>query len=116
MLSHQPTEEKTMAVLETDPWIGKYVLVRCRDAGAHAGTLVSRIDRQCELKDSRRLWYWKAANKGVTLSGVATEGVDHKDSKIGAKVDILLTENCEIIDCTDQAAQSIQQAPVHEAR
>jgi hypothetical protein len=98
-----------------DTWIGKYVIVRCRDAGVHAGTLVSRDDRACELKDSRRLWYWKPANKGAFLSGVATEGL-HSDSKVGAPVDIVLTENCEIIGCTEKAAKSIAEAPSHAGR
>lgn len=99
-----------------DDWIGKYVIVRCRDAGVHAGILKSRDGRQCELTGSRRLWYWKPANKAAFLSGVATEGLDHKASKIGAAIDILLTENCEVIACTDTAAQSITQAPNYAPR
>lgn len=102
--------------VQADNWIGKYVVVRCRDAGVHAGILQSRTDRACELKESRRLWYWKAANKAAFLSGVATEGLDHGVSKVGAPVDILLTENCEIIACTDAAAESIAGAPNYEPR
>lgn len=99
-----------------DTWIGKYVIVRCRDAGVHAGVLKSRNGRACELTGSRRLWYWKPANKAAFLSGVATEGLDHKASKVGAAIDLLLTENCEIIACTDQAEQSIAGAPNHVPR
>ena len=105
-----------MADTATDPWIGKYVIVRCRDAGVHAGVLKSREDRSCELTESRRLWYWKPANKAAFLSGVATEGLDHKASKVGVPIDLILSENCEIIACTDQATQSIQQAPNYEPR
>jgi hypothetical protein len=101
----------------SDPWIGKYVIVRCRDAGVHAGTLKSREGRQCELTDSRRLWRWRVnGNKGITLSDVATVGLDTKDSKIGAPVTILLTEDCEIIECTPEAAENIAQFPTHEPR
>ena len=96
-----------------DPWIGKYVIVRCRDAGVHAGTLKSRTERECELTGSRRLWYWKAGKGSAFLSGVATHGLG-KGSKIGAPVDILLTENCEIIACTDEAAASIIGQPDYE--
>lgn len=113
---HQPAKENPMADTEADPWIGKYVVVRTREAGVHAGFLKSRQDRICELTESRRLWYWKVANNGAFLSGVATEGLDHKQSKVGAPIDILLTENCEIIACSEKAAQSIAQAPVYEAR
>lgn len=97
-----------------DNWIGKYVIVRCRDAGVHAGILKSRSERSCELTESRRLWYWKVDKGGAFLSGIATLGL-HKSSKVGAPVDILLTENCEIIACNDVAAASIQGAPVYEA-
>lgn len=93
--------------------IGKYVIVRCRDAGVHAGTLVSTNGRECVLSDSRRLWYWKPANDASFLSGVASEGL-HEDSKVGAPVDIHLTENCEIILCNAQSAKSIMEAKNHE--
>ena len=87
--------------------IGKYVIVRCRDAGVHAGVLVSSNGRSCSLAESRRLWYWKPANGAAFLSGVATEGLD-SSSKVGAPVDIDLTENCEIIACTQKASESIR--------
>lgn len=95
------------------PFIGKYVIVRCKDAGVHAGFLRSTSGRSCVLAESRRLWYWKPANGAAFLSGVATEGL-HKDSKVGAAVQIQLTENCEIIVCTDDASKSIQGAPNYE--
>ena len=93
--------------------IGKTVIVRCRDAGVHAGTLESHNGRECVLSQARRLWYWKPANGAAFLSGVAAEGL-HKDSKIGAPVRIHLTENCEIIACSAKAAVSILEAPSYE--
>ena len=93
--------------------VGKYVIVRCRDAGVHAGYLESHNGRECVLGDARRLWYWKPANGAAFLSGVAVEGL-HEDSKIGAPINVHLTENCEIIRCTDAAAESIKGAPNHE--
>ena len=88
-----------------------YVIVRCRDAGVHAGVLESYEGRGCELSESRRLWYWKPA-KGAFLSAVATLGLDHGASKIGRAVSrIVLTENCEIIECSAEAAESIRSAP-----
>lgn len=99
-----------------DDLTGKYVVVRSRDAGVHAGILASRDGRECSLTASRRLWYWKVANKGAFLSGVATEGLDHGQSKVGAPVDIVLTETCEIIPCNEKAASSIADAPTYVAR
>lgn len=92
--------------------IGKYVIVRCRDAGVHAGVLVSVSDRSASLSSARRLWYWRVPEGAPSfLSGVATDGLDHADSKVGTPVDIDLTETCEVILCTDKAEQSIRSAP-----
>ena len=88
--------------------VGEYVIVRCRDAGVHAGVLESHHGREAVLTESRRLWFWKPANNAAFLSGVAEEGL-HEDSKIGTTVSkIHLTEDCEIILCSDKAAQSIR--------
>ena len=93
---------------------GKYVIVRCKDAGVHAGVLVSHSGRECVLKDSRRLWYWKPANGQKYLSGVATAGLDSA-SKIGAPLSTLyLSENCEIIECSPEAEKSIRGAKTDE--
>lgn len=90
--------------------IGKYVIVRCRDAGVHSGVLESAEGRACVLTESRRLWYWKPA-KGAFLSAVAVDGVS-LESKIGKAVPrIALTENCEIIECSEAAAESLRAAP-----
>ncbi len=91
--------------------IGQYVIVRCRDAGVHAGILESHYNRECVLTNSRRLWYWKPANKKKFLSGVAMFGLDPV-SKISCVVDrVHLTENCEILLCTEVARQSIESIP-----
>jgi len=92
--------------------IGKYVIVRCRDAGVHAGILEAYNGRQCLLKEARRLWYFKPANGAAFLSGVATEGL-HSDSKVGAPIAVHLTENCEIILCSEKAASSIAGADTY---
>lgn len=93
--------------------IGSYVIVRCKDAGIHAGELVSHNGRECFLRDARRLWYWKPAAGAAFLSGVAVEGLD-KASKVGLPTDTLLTENCEILRCSPGAEQSIRGAVSYE--
>lgn len=86
--------------------IGKYVIVRCRDAGVHAGVLIANEGRECVLESARRLWYWKPA-RGAFLSAVAETGL-HAYSKVGMRQRrIHLTENCEIALCSDEAAASI---------
>ena len=105
-----------MTTITDNGMIGRYVIVRCRDAGVHAGVLVSHAGRECVLIEARRLWYWRPANKAAFLSGVATEGL-HADSKIGATVErIHLTENCEIIACSDGATASIRGAKSHAGK
>ena len=97
-----------------DTILGECVIVRCKDAGVHVGTLVAKNGRECELYNSRRLWYFECADKGFTLSGVALHGVTG-DSKIAEAVDtIVLTEVCEIIPCTDKSKRSIASFPAHE--
>ena len=96
--------------------IGKYVIVRCRDAGVHTGFLESYNGREAVLTQSRRLWYWKPADNQKYLSGVAVAGL-HPDSKVGAKLDrIHLTETCEIIQVNPDAVSKISGAKVDEAK
>ena len=89
--------------------IGKYVIVRCRDAGVHAGVLKANNEREALLDEARRLWRWRVP-KGSNdfLSGVATDGLAD-DCKIGAPITVHLTETCEIIACTSTAEKSIRE-------
>jgi len=90
---------------------GAYVIVRCRDAGVHAGQLVEIEGRMALLKRARRLWYWRVAGERDYLSGVAVDGV-HPTSRIGCEVPrLLLTETCEVMLVSEAAAQTIQEAP-----
>ena len=114
-------EKLLMALLSDDSeqpssqeLIGEYVIVRCRDAGVHAGTLQSYSGREVVLTNSRRLWYWKAKS-GHTLSAVAEYGITD-ESKISPAVSkIVLTEACEIIETTDGSGRSIRYAKIHNS-
>lgn len=88
------------------PFVGKYCIARCYAAGVHAGEVVSVDGENVILKNSRRLWSWKA-NDGVALSGVAQTGI-----KSGCKVDVInpihyLTGVCELIPATDKVKGQI---------
>jgi hypothetical protein len=88
------------------PFVGRYVLCRCYSAGVHTGELVSLNGDQAILRNSRRLWSWKA-QAGVALSGVAQNGMAS-----GCKVDtenseIALTGVIEVIPCSQAAKESI---------
>jgi hypothetical protein len=87
------------------PAVGRYVIVRCRDAGVHAGVLTFAEGREAHLRDARRLWQWTAAG-GVALSGLAVYGLS------SGKIDVIvseqyLQETCEIIPCTEISRDSI---------
>ena len=87
--------------------VAKPVVVRTQSAGAHFGYLVSHNGKEVKQPRSRRLWRWFGA---WTLSEVATAGIDVSKSRVGAPVDIVLTEAIEIIDCTPAAVDSLETA------
>ena len=95
--------------------IGEYVIVRCRDAGVHAGILVDYEGRNVTLRNSRRLWYWVCAERQHSLSGVAAVGIDQGKSKIPAVIPTLvLPEACEIIQTSKKCRRSIEGVPIYE--
>jgi hypothetical protein len=93
-----------------NPMIGQYCIARCYSAGVHAGEVVSVDGENVVLKDSRRLWSWKAKD-GVALSGVAQTGLTSEKSKVDVvNPAIYLTGVCELIPCSTQAKESIHAA------
>jgi ferredoxin-fold anticodon binding domain-containing protein len=89
------------------PFIGKYCIARCYSAGVHAGVVVSVEGENVTLKDSVRLWSWRAT-EGLALSGVAQNGLDKSMSKLDVvNPEIFLTGVCELIPCTQKARESI---------
>lgn len=88
------------------PFIGKYVIARCYAAGVHAGEVVSADGENVILKNSRRLWSWKAKD-GVALSGVAQNGLKSEGKVDTVNPEIALTGVCELIPCSVKARESI---------
>lgn len=93
---------------------GKKCIVRTQSAGVHYGEISEKSGKEVILKNSRRLWYWKTANSGISLSEVAIAGV-HKDSKICASVDFIWLEAIEIIPCTKEVIKNIEAANEYKA-
>lgn len=74
---------------------GSKVLIRTHSAGVHFGTLIHREGQEVHLSNARRLWSWNGA---LSLSEVASKGVDLKSSKISVPLDeIILPQAIEII-------------------
>ncbi len=90
--------------------IGQYCIARCYAAGVHSGEVVSVDGENVVLKNSRRLWSWKAKD-GLALSGVAQFGLTAEQSKLDVtNPAIYLTGVCELIPCSDKAKESINEA------
>lgn len=89
--------------------IGKKVIVRTNRAGVFYATL-SDYDpqiRTAELKECRRIYYWRGA---CTLSQLAEEGIKYPDDcKFTLYVPVMqVMEVIEIIPCSDEAAKIIE--------
>lgn len=90
------------------PMVGKFCIARCFSAGVHAGEVVSVDGENVILKDSTRLWSWKAKD-GLALSGVAQHGIKTSESRRDAVNPIIyITGVCELIPCTEAAKESIR--------
>lgn len=107
---YPPGTQEASAEGSYNPVLGKFCIARCYSAGVHAGTVVSVHGETVVLKDSRRLWSWKAKD-GVALSGVAQSGLTADKSKVDVmNPTIYLTGVCELIPCSDKAKESINEA------
>ncbi len=92
-----------------DKFIGKYVIIRTRDAGVHVGYLEKYQNKECILSQARRLWSWDGA---FTLNGVATKGVE--SAKMPMTVDeIFVTGVAEIIPCSTKTENQLKGMEVH---
>ena len=87
---------------------GKFVLVRSRNEGINAGTVVCADETGVELSGARRIWYHKPKDSSVCwYEGVAQTGLS-SDSKVSGTVDSkVIIEDYSATVCTPSAADSI---------
>ncbi len=98
------------------PHIGKTCLIRTYASGVHVGVLVNHQDRMVELVTARRLWAWHTVT-GISLSDVATGGIDAKKSRVcDVVLEMTITDALEIIPMSDPAKRSVYDAPVDTGR
>jgi hypothetical protein len=94
--------------------IGKYVVVRSRNEGVNAGYLEEADETGCVLKDCRRLWWHKPAVKTESwYEGVCNHGVSDDSKVSGVVLRKVIVEDYSIVECTDKAIKSIQEAKAH---
>lgn len=91
-----------------------YVIIRTYSAGVFAGYLYNRKDKEVELINARRLWYWAGA---ASLSQLAVDGVGKpSECKFPTEVpSITLTECIEVIPCSEKARKSIAGVSIWKA-
>lgn len=83
------------------------VIVRTFASGVHFGYLVSRSGKEVTLKDSRRLWEWFGA---MTCSEIAIHGIDIEKSRVACRVNTVLPDATEIIQCSQKAVDCLEKA------
>jgi len=87
--------------------IGKYVIVRSRNEGINAGTVVNANKDGICLKDARRLYYHSPKDKDLSwYEGVAKVGLSI-ESKISNPSDKTIIEDYSITECTEESKKSI---------
>lgn len=95
--------------------LGTKCIVRTYSAGVWYGTVEKKSGAEVIIKDARRLWSWHA-KQGISLSAVATYGLNHDKSTIPAAIPQVWLEAIELIPCSPDATRSIEDAPEAAAR
>lgn len=87
--------------------IGKKVIIRGDRSGVFFGTLEAKENREVELSNCRRLWYWDGA---ASISQIAIEGVTKPQNCnfTVAVPSIVIEDVIEIIPCTEKAIDVIE--------
>lgn len=93
--------------------MNKYVIIRGRDSGVHAGELesVDYATKSCVLANARRIWYWSGA---ATLSELAMHGAKNpKECKFCVLVprQEIVGDVCEVIECSLAGEKMIRSQP-----
>jgi hypothetical protein len=91
--------------------VGAEVVVRCQNAGAFAGALIS-YDPQLRTAEinARRLHYWDGA---ASLSEIANRGVSKPGAcRFTARTNMIVMEVIELIPMTEEAISAMASVPL----
>ena len=94
----------------TQPNSGRWVIVRGDRSGVFFGRLMSEEGQTVELTECRHVWYWAGA---ANTAEMANSGVSKPaDCKIVAPVSrIRILDAIEVLDCTEEASESLSNVP-----
>ena len=112
-LNNNNQENQVQAQESTTSLIGQYVIIRTYSAGVWAGYLKEKVKKEVYLTEARRMYKWVNI-EGISLSGIALNGLNKDESNICAPVGIVWLEAIEIIPCTENAKQSIINQPIYK--
>ena len=96
--------------------IGKNVIVRTRNAGINAGTVVLADETGIELKNSRRIWYHRPKDKSLSwYEGVVVSGIDESSKVSGTVPRKVIIEDYEAVEFkNDEAFNSVMELTPNE--
>lgn len=102
--------------MDYSDFIGRYCVVRARDASPHAGIVEDIDGRTVKMREARRLWRWRVLDKkGISLSEVAEYGIDAKEwSRVGVPTAVLIQDACEVIVCSASAEKTLRDIAVYQ--
>ena len=112
-LSNNNQDNKVQAQESTTSLVGQYVIIRTYSAGVWAGYLKEKVKNEVYLTEARRMYKWVNI-EGISLSGIALNGLNKDESNICAPVGIVWLEAIEIIPCSEKAKQSIIKQPIYK--
>lgn len=90
--------------------VGKYVICRTRNEGINAGYVEAADETGVILREARRIWYHKPADKSLSwYEGVAQSGLS-SDSKVSGVVQMkVIVEDYSLTLCTEKAEKSVKE-------
>ena len=93
--------------------VGMNVIVRSKNAGVHAGTVIAADGTGVVLSNSRRLWYHKP-KLGAWYEGICSSGIDDT-TKVSHTVDLQIIVEDYLISkfSNDEAYNSIFKKTPH---
>lgn len=88
--------------------IGRFVIVRSRNEGLNAGTVVVADNTGIELSNARRLWYHRPKDASLSwYEGVSQSGLSDESKVSGTVKSKVIVEDYSMTECTAEAAASI---------
>jgi len=85
----------------------KYCIVRCINSGVFFARGIERTDTEAVLEWSRMIHGWEGA---AALSQVSTDGI--RSGRVCVPVQgRIVVDVCEILPCTDKAAENLLNQP-----